>query len=68
MSDLLPCPFCGAKAYTQKRDVNGNLFPPDKQPLVTTWAACCENDANCGAEVRKFWHEDDAIKAWNRRD
>lgn len=56
MTDLLPCPFCGAKAAMSVLE--------DDEPgeIISAWVAC-----SCGVELHEQRTEDDAAKCWNTR-
>jgi Lar family restriction alleviation protein len=54
---LLPCPFCGETASTERNTVFG--------PTGAPWAIGC--DVNGCAEFAWFQSEAEAIAAWNRR-
>ena len=55
-SELLPCPFCGGKAFVSVRlPYFGETF---------TFAVVCEN---CNASSKYKTREEDAIKEWNTR-
>lgn len=56
MAELLPCPFCGGKAFVSARlPYFGETF---------TVAVACED---CNASSKHKIKEEDAIKAWNTR-
>lgn len=55
-SELLPCPFCGGKAFISTRlPYFGETF---------TVAVVCED---CNASSKHKIKEEDVIKAWNTR-
>lgn len=56
MAELLPCPFCGGKAFVSAR------LPYFCEPA--TVAVVCED---CNASSKHKIKEEDAIKAWNTR-
>ena len=61
MSDLKPCPFCGAIAHMATL----------KQKAVDRFFVCCSN-AHCIASEhwtfgRHYYRRVDAAMAWNRR-
>lgn len=62
MHELLPCPFCGGKAYLN--------IDEDKDPLVRgngenlIYSVLC---GKCGASTKLHWTSIEAFKSWNRR-
>lgn len=60
-SKLLPCPFCGAKAF-----LNDYWYKGD--PYWGDYVVECTNDVTCGASISGWGGEmKTAIEAWNRR-
>ena len=51
---LLPCPFCGGEAFTH---IFGN-------EIAKGYYIACDE---CGANIKAFGYEAEAIEAWNRR-
>lgn len=57
---LLPCPFCGKKAYVAENSTSHAIYPS----LTEWWVAGCEK---CGIHFRGGSQKDLAISFWNTR-
>lgn len=55
MAELLPCPFCGGKAFINTYDYEG---------FGKTYYVFC---TNCQVETFERNTEVEAVEAWNRR-
>lgn len=58
MTELKPCPFCGARAALTKRP---------HTPTGTEYTPTCTVPKCAGRLYKKWLDENDAIAAWNRR-
>lgn len=63
MTELKPCPFCGGEAEMGFifMYLHGNEWKPEE------FVPRCKNRHCMGRLDRKFYSEEMAIKAWNRR-
>lgn len=57
MAELLPCPFCGGKAFVSAK------LPYFGETV--TMAVVCED---CNASSKHKRNEEEAIKSWNKRN
>jgi Lar family restriction alleviation protein len=64
MTELLPCPFCGATAHVVPRAVNLVLQKDPSDPKFGVSVIC----SKCGAESPNVIDEQRAAEFWNRRD
>lgn len=55
---LLPCPFCGGKAYLT------GIFIPTVDGEINAYQVGCKK---CGIDFTQDWDYDRIVEKWNRR-
>ena len=70
MTDLLPCPFCGAQAFLFKKEFSTD-YPDYGTPLYRPifGIGCYTNDCFCSIDLDNavYTTQEECIKIWNRR-
>lgn len=62
MTELKPCPFCGAEAVIVNLRPRPNSHYSRKRPYVVKCSKC-----RCAMQYVYFETEEEAAKVWNRR-
>ena len=59
---LLPCPFCGGKAFIRAYRPYGDQLREEQFEI-----GCASDGGDCGFPHASFTSEGEAVRRWNRR-